>query len=50
MKKYILNNLDVNVFEHICKNGLRVYLIPRKDIRSFYATFNVKYGSNMVNR
>ena len=49
MKKYILNNLDVNVFEHICKNGLRVYLIPRKDIRSFYATFNVKYGSNILN-
>ena len=48
MKKYNLKNLDVNVFEHICKNGLRVYLIPRKDIRSFYATFNVKYGSNIL--
>ncbi|MBQ4634039.1 MAG: insulinase family protein [Bacilli bacterium] len=48
MKKYNLNNLDVNVFEHVCKNGLRVYLIPRKDIRSFYATFNVKYGSNIL--
>ena len=27
MKKYNLNNLDVNVFEHVCKNGLRVYLM-----------------------
>lgn len=49
MKKYILNNLDVKVYEHICKNGLKVYLIPRKDIRSFYATLNVRYGSNILN-
>ena len=48
MKKLTYKNLGINIYKHICKNGLEVYLLPNKNFRSFYATLNVKYGSDII--
>ena len=48
MKKYKYKNLEFDVYKHVCKNGLEVYLSPNKHVKSFYVTLNVKYGSNIL--
>ena len=48
MKKITYSNIGVDVYKHVCKNGLRVYLIPNKHVKSFYVTLNVKYGSDIL--
>ena len=48
MKKITYNNIGIDVYKHTCKNGLDVYLVPDKKFRSFFATLNVKYGSDIL--
>ncbi len=48
MKKLKYEKLDITIYKHTCKNGLRVYLAPNKNVKSFYATLNVKFGSNIL--
>lgn len=48
MKKITYENIGINVYKHICDNGLEVYLVPNKNVRSFFATLNVKYGSDIL--
>ena len=48
MKKYNYKNLDINVYRYVCKNGLEVYLVPNKYVKSFCVTLNVKYGSDIL--
>ena len=48
MKKYKYANLDINVYKHVCKNGLEIYMAPNNYVKSFYVTLNVKYGSNII--
>ena len=48
MKKVTYDNIGIDVYKHICKNGLRVYLIPNNNVKSFFATLNVKYGSDVL--
>ncbi len=48
MKKITYNNIGIDVYKHTCKNGLDVYLVPDKRFRSFFATLNVKYGSDIL--
>ena len=48
MKKLELKNIDINIYKHTCKNGLEVYLVPNKNVRSFFVTLNVKYGSDIL--
>ena len=48
MKKITYNNIGISVYKHTCKNGLDVYLVPDKNVRSFFATLNVKYGSDIL--
>ncbi len=48
MKKITYNNIGIDVYKHTCKNGLDVYLVPDKRVRSFFATLNVKYGSDIL--
>ena len=48
MKKITYDNIGINVYKHTCKNGLEVYLVPNKNVKSFFATLNVKYGSDIL--
>ena len=48
MKKITYHNIGINVYKHTCKNGLDVYLVPNNHVRSFLATLNVKYGSDIL--
>ena len=48
MKKITYDNIGINVYKHTCKNGLEVYLVPNKNVKSFFATLNVKYGSDVL--
>ena len=48
MKKLSYKNIGINIYKHVCKNGLEVYLVPNKNVRSFFATLNIKYGSDIL--
>lgn len=39
------NNLDLELYEETLENGLRVYMIPKKNVSNIYVTFTTKYGS-----
>ncbi len=45
MKKINYNNLDQDIYYFTLKNGFRVYLIPFKDKKNYYAILGTKYGS-----
>ena len=38
--------MNITVYEHVCKNGLKVYMVPSKKVKSFFASLNVRYGSD----
>lgn len=48
MKKITYDGIGINLYKHTCKNGLDVYLVPNKNVRSFFATLNVKFGSDIL--
>ncbi len=48
MKMFEYKNIGIKIYKHVCKNGLEVYLAPNKNIKSFYVTLNVKYGSDIT--
>ena len=45
MKKTALTNLDLDIYEEELDNGLKVFVIPKKDVNNIYATFSTDYGS-----
>ncbi|MBP3461274.1 MAG: insulinase family protein [Bacilli bacterium] len=45
MKKTPLYNLDINIYEETLDNGLKVFVVPKKDINNIYVTFSTNYGS-----
>lgn len=45
MKKIQLYNLDVDIYEEVLSNGLRVFVVPKKDVNNVYVTFSTNYGS-----
>lgn len=45
MKKITLSNIDEEVLYEKSDNGLDIYMLPNKLVKSFYMTLNVKYGS-----
>ena len=47
MKKTI-NNLDIDVHSKTLDNGLRIFIVPMKNLNNIYATFSTKYGSNNI--
>ena len=48
MDKTNFNNLDQDMYSFTLENGLRVYLIPFKDKKNYYAVLGTKYGSNDI--
>ena len=48
MQKNSLNKMDWDVFSKTLSNGLKVYIIPKKEVNNIYVTFTTKYGSNIV--
>lgn len=48
MQKTSLNKMDLDVFFKTLSNGLKVYIIPKKEVNNIYVTFTTKYGSNIV--
>ena len=48
MKKLKYEKLDITIYKHTCKEGLRGGGAPNKNVKSFYATLNVKFGSNIL--
>ncbi len=45
MKKTKLNKLNLEVYEETLNNGLRIFVIPKNDVKNVYATFTTNYGS-----
>lgn len=45
MKKTPLYKLDLDVYEETLENGLKIFVIPKKQVNNVYATFSTKYGS-----
>ena len=45
MKISKLEKLDLNLYEETLQNGLKVYVIPKDNVNSIYATFSTKFGS-----
>lgn len=45
MKKQPLYNLDIDIYHETLDNGLRVFIIPKKNVNNIYATFSTDYGS-----
>ena len=35
MKKITYNNIGIDVYKHVCNNGLRVYLLPFKNKKNY---------------
>jgi len=44
MIKKELINLDLNLYEETLENGLRIFVVPKKDTESIYATFTTNFG------
>lgn len=40
--------LDLTIYSKTLKNGLKVYIVPKKDSKTTYATFTTNYGSNII--
>lgn len=47
MKKTNLEKLNLTLYEDIMPNGLRVFIVPKDNVNSVYATLSTKYGSNV---
>ena len=45
MKVSKLEKLDLELYEETLKNGLKVYVVPKDNVNSIYATFSTKFGS-----
>lgn len=45
MKTIELSHLNESVIHEVMPNGLEVFLLPNKNVKNFYITFNTKYGS-----
>lgn len=46
MIKKELENLDLSLYEETLENGLRIFLVPKADSESIYATFTTDFGGN----
>ena len=45
MHKVNFNNLNQDLYSFTLKNNLKVYLMPFKDKKNYYAVLGTKYGS-----
>jgi len=39
------NKLDLKLYEETLDNGLKIYIVPKKNVNNIYVTFTAKYGS-----
>lgn len=46
MKKIKMVGVDETLITETLSNGLKVYLLPNKNVKNFYMTFSTKFGSN----
>lgn len=46
MKKIKMVGVDETLITETLSNGLKVYLLPNKNVKNFYITFSTKFGSN----
>ena len=46
MKKIPLSKLDIDVYYEKLDNGLEVFVSPKENSKTIYATYSTKYGSN----
>lgn len=44
MIKKELKNLDLNLYEETLENGLRIFIVPKENTESIYATFTTSFG------
>ena len=45
MKKNNLEKLNLTLYSETLKNGLQVYIVPKDNVNSIYATLTTKFGS-----
>ena len=48
MRRSNLEKLDLEIYEAVLDNGLKVYIVPKENTNGIYATFNTKFGSNNI--
>ena len=48
MKKSNFSNLEQDIYSFVLKNGFKVYVVPYKDKKNYYAILGTKYGSNDI--
>ena len=48
MQKISLKKIDLDVFSETLSNGLKVYIVPKKEVNNIYATFTTDFGSNDI--
>ncbi len=46
MNKKTIEELKLDIYDETLDNGLKVYVIPKKNCNNIYVTFSAKYGSN----
>lgn len=45
MEKIKISGVNEEVIKEVMPNGLSVYLLPNKNVKNYYITFNTKFGS-----
>ena len=45
MKKITINQTNEILYYEKLNNGLEVYIVPNKNQKNFYITYNTKFGS-----
>lgn len=45
MEKFKLEKMDLSLYYEKVDNGLEVYIVPKDNVNSIYATFSTRYGS-----
>ena len=45
MNKKIYEQINETLYEEVLENGLKVYLLPKKDFQKTYGLFSTNYGS-----
>src|SRR5699024_8165737 len=45
MNKKIYEQITETLYEEVLENGLKVYLLPKKDFQKTYGLFSTNYGS-----
>ena len=47
MKKRLIEDIDLTLYEKTLENGLKIFILPKTDSNNIYVTFSTKFGSSI---